>query len=106
PAEHKAYIERLKAFTHEQYGSGWAIMGYASILAIGEGIKKANSTNSDKVAKGMVGKSFDHPIGKRNCTKNPQTTMAKGWRQMVKDDRYPFAIMKNPQYLSQGPFTN
>src|ERR1043166_5222726 len=61
PPEHKAYIERLKAFTHEQYASGWAIMGYASILALVEGIKKANSTNSDKVAKAMVGMSFDTP---------------------------------------------
>jgi hypothetical protein len=25
---------------------------------------------------------------------------------MVKDDRYPFAVMKDPKYLSQGPYTN
>src|ERR1700751_357628 len=54
PPAHKAYIENLKAFTKEQYASGWAIMGYASILAIAEGIKKAGSTNSDKVAKAML----------------------------------------------------
>jgi branched-chain amino acid transport system substrate-binding protein len=106
PAEHKAYIERLKAFTHEQYASGWAIMGYASILAIVEGIKKANSTNSDKVAKVMVGLSFDTPIGKLTFNQNHETEMGEFWGQMVKDDRHPFAIMKNPQYLSQGPFTN
>jgi branched-chain amino acid transport system substrate-binding protein len=106
PAEHKAYIERLKAFTHEQYASGWAIMGYASILAIVEGIKKANSTNSDKVAKVMVGMSFDTPIGKLTFNQNHETEMGEFWGQMVKDDRYPFAIMKNPTYLSQGPFTN
>jgi branched-chain amino acid transport system substrate-binding protein len=106
PAEHKAYIERLKAFTHEQYASGWAIMGYASILAIVEGIKKANSTNSDKVAKVMVGMSFDTPIGKLTFNQNHETEMGEFWGQMVKDDRHPFAIMKNPQYLSQGPFTN
>jgi branched-chain amino acid transport system substrate-binding protein len=106
PAEHKAYIERLKAFTHEQYASGWAIMGYASILAIVEGIKKANSTNSDKVAKEMVGMAFDTPIGKLTFNKNHETEMGEFWGQMVKDDRYPFAIMKNPTYLSQGPFTN
>jgi branched-chain amino acid transport system substrate-binding protein len=106
PAEHKAYIERLKAFTHEQYASGWAIMGYASILAIAEGIKKANSTNSEKVAKVMVGLSFDTPIGKLTFNQNHETEMGEFWGQMVKDDRYPFATMKNPQYLSQGPFTN
>ena len=106
PAEHKAYIERLKAFTHEQYASGWAIMGYASIIAIVEGIKKANSANSEKVAKVMVGLSFDTPIGKLTFNNNHETEMGEFWGQMVKDERYPFAIMKNPQYLSQGPFTN
>jgi hypothetical protein len=32
--------------------------------------------------------------------------MGEFWGQMVKDDRYPFAIMKAPKYLSQGPYTN
>jgi branched-chain amino acid transport system substrate-binding protein len=106
PAAHKTYIEHLKAFTKEKYGSGWAIMGYASILALTEGIKKAGSTKSDKVAKAMLGLSFDTPIGK--LTFNPkthETEMGEFWGQMVKDDRYPFAVMKNPKYLSQGPFT-
>jgi branched-chain amino acid transport system substrate-binding protein len=106
PPEHKAYIERLKAFTHDQYASGWAIMGYGSILALVEGIKKANSTNSDKVAKAMVGMSFDTPIGRLTFNQNHETEMGEFWGQMVKDDRYPFAVMKNPTYLSQGPFTN
>ena len=44
PPAHKAYIERLKKFTKQEYASGWAIMGYASILALAEGIKKAGST--------------------------------------------------------------
>ena len=106
PAAHKKYIENLKAFTKEKYASGWAIMGYASILALTEGIKKAGSTNSDKVAQAMLGLSFDTPSGK--LTFNPkthETEMGEFWGQMVKDDRYPFAIMKNPKYLSQGPFT-
>ena len=41
PAAHKAYIEHLKAFTKQEYASGWAIMGYASILALKAGIEKA-----------------------------------------------------------------
>lgn len=107
PAAHKAYIENLKAFTKEQYASGWAIMGYASILALTEGIKKAGSTKSDKVSEALLGLSFDTPIGK--LTFNPkthETEMGEFWGQMVKDDRYPFAVMKNPKYLAQGPATN
>ena len=106
-AEHKAFIEHLKTFTNEKYGSGWAIMGYASIFSLVEGIKKAGSTNSDKVAKALLGLTFDTPIGKLTYNeKTHETEMGEFWGQMVKDDRYPFAIMKDPKYLSQGPYTN
>jgi branched-chain amino acid transport system substrate-binding protein len=107
PAAHKAYIENLKKFTKEEYASGWAIMGYASIVSLVEGIKKAGSTNSDKVAKALLGLSFDTPIGKLTYDeKTHETNMGEFWGQMVKDDRYPFAVMKDPKYLSQGPYTN
>jgi hypothetical protein len=32
--------------------------------------------------------------------------MGEFWGEMVKDPKYPFATMKDPKYLSQGPFTN
>jgi branched-chain amino acid transport system substrate-binding protein len=107
PAVHKSFIERLKTYTKEEYASGWAIMGYASVFALAEGIKKAGSTNSDKVAKAMLGLSFDTPVGKLTFNeKSHETEMGEFWGQMVKDDRYPFAVMKNPKYLSTGPYTN
>jgi branched-chain amino acid transport system substrate-binding protein len=107
PPEHKAFSENIKAFTKEPYASGWAIMGYSSIHALVEGIKKAGSTNSDKVSKALEGLTFDTPVGKRTFNaKTHETEMGEFWGQMVKDDRYPFAIMKNPKYLAQGPFTN
>jgi branched-chain amino acid transport system substrate-binding protein len=107
PAEHNAFIDRLKKHTNEQYASGWAIMGYASIFSLVEGIKKAGSTNSDKVAKALLGLTFDTPIGKLTYNeKTHETEMGEFWGQMVKDDRYPFAVMKDPKYLSQGPYTN
>jgi branched-chain amino acid transport system substrate-binding protein len=106
PAAHKTYIEHLKAFTKEEYASGWAIMGYSSILALVEGIKKAGSTKSDAVAKAMLGMSFDTPVGKLTFNeKTHETDMGEFWGQMVKDDRYPFATMKSPKYLAQGPYT-
>src|SRR5215467_14212164 len=107
PAEHKAYIDRLKTYAKEQYGSGWAIMGYSSIFALVEGIKKAGTINSDKVAKALLGLTFDTPIGKLTFNeKTHETDMGEFWGQMIKDDRYPFAVMKDPKYLSQGPYTN
>ncbi|HXW31404.1 MAG TPA: ABC transporter substrate-binding protein [Xanthobacteraceae bacterium] len=107
PAEHKVFAENLKAFTKEPYASGWAIMGYSAILALTEGINKASSISSDKVAKALLGLTFDTPVGKRTFNANTHETEAgEFWGEMVKDERFPFAIMKNPTYLSQGPFTN
>ena len=55
----------------------------------------------------MLGMSFDTPIGKLTFNeKTHETEMGEFWGQMVKDDNYPFAIMKDPKYLSQGPYTN
>jgi branched-chain amino acid transport system substrate-binding protein len=106
PAAHKTYIEHLKTFTKQEYASGWAIMGYASILALKAGVEKAKSTKSADVAKAMLGLSFDTPIGKLTFdAKTHETGAGEFWGQMVKDDRYPFAVMKNPTYLSQGPYT-
>ncbi len=106
PPAHKAYIEHLKAFTKQEYASGWAIMGYASIMALKAGIEKAKSTKSADVAKAMLGLSFDTPIGKLTFNaKTHETDMGEYWGQMVKDDRYPFAVMKDPKYLAQGPYT-
>ena len=107
PPEHKIYSDNLKTFTKEQYASGWAIMGYSSVVALVEGIKKAGATDSDKVSKALQGLTFDTPVGKRTFNaKTQETGMGEFWGQMVKDDRFPFATMKNPKYLSQGPFTN
>jgi branched-chain amino acid transport system substrate-binding protein len=107
PPEHKAFIEHLKAFTHEKYGSGWAIMGYSAIVALTDAIKKANSTDSDKVSKALLGLTFDTPVGKRTFNaKTHETEMGEFWGQMVKDEHYPFAIISNPKYLAVGPFTD
>jgi branched-chain amino acid transport system substrate-binding protein len=107
PAAHKIYVDHLKAFTKETYGSGWAIMGYSAVFALVEGIKKAGSTDSDKVAKALLGLTFDTPVGKRTFNADThETAMGEFWGQMVKDPTLPFAIMKDPKYIDQGPLTN
>jgi len=81
-------------------------MGYSAILALKAGIETAKSTKSADVAKAMLGLTFETPIGKLTFdAKTHETSMGAFWGQMVKDDRYPFAIMKDPKYLSQGPYT-
>src|SRR4051812_23335090 len=105
PAEHKAYVEKLKKAMNNEYGSGWAIMGYASIVAISEGIKKAGGTDSDKVSKALLGLTFDTPVGKRTINeKSHETETGEFWSEMVKDPKLPFAVMKNPTYIDPKPY--
>jgi branched-chain amino acid transport system substrate-binding protein len=100
PPEHKKFIEDLKAFTKQKYASGWSIVGYQTIYALAEGIKKAGNTKSDSVAKALLGMSFETPVGKRTFSvKTHETFAPEYWGVMVKDPNYPFAIVKDPQML-------
>jgi len=100
PPEHKKFIEDLKAFSKQEYASGWSIVGYQSIVALAEGIKKAGDTKSDDVAKALLGLSFDTPVGKRTFSvKSHETFAPEYYGQMIKDPAYPFAVMKNPEML-------
>ena len=100
PAEHKVFIENLKKAMNNQHGSGWAVMGYMAVVAISEGVKKAGSTESDRVSKALLGLSFDTPVGKRTIDEKTHETLAgEFWSEMVKDPKSPFAVMKQPVYL-------
>ena len=107
PAAHKKFIADLKAFTKAQYASGWSIVGYQSIYALAEGIKKAGSTKSDAVAKALLGLSWDTPVGKRTfSTKSHETFAPEYWGVMTKDAAYPFAVIKDPEVLPASFPTN
>jgi branched-chain amino acid transport system substrate-binding protein len=107
PPEHKVFSEALKTFTKDKYASGWAIMGYISVTALVDGIKKAGSTNSEKVSAALQGLTFDTPVGKRTLSATThETEMGEFWGEMVKDAGFPFAIMKDPKYLAQGAYSN
>ena len=105
PPEHKAFIESLKKAMNNQYGSGWAVMGYMAIQAIAEGVKKAGSTDSDKVSKALLGLTFDTPVGKRTISeKTHETEAGEFWSEMVKDPKASFAVMKKPDYIDPKPY--
>ena len=78
-----------------------------SIVAIAEGIKKAGSTDSDKVSKALLGLTFDTPVGKRTINeKTHETEAGEFWSEMVKDPKVPFAVMKKPDYIDPEPYCN
>ena len=108
PAAHKTFIENLKKFTHEPYGSGWSIVGYQSIYALAAGITKANSTKSDAVSKALLGLTWDTPVGSRTFSEKSHETFApEYWVEMIKDAAHPIAVIKDPTLLPTSfPATN
>ena len=107
PPEHKKFVADLKAYAKTEYASGWSIVGYQSIVALAEGVKKAGDTKSEDVAKALAGMSFDTPVGKRSFSGQSHETFApEYWGVMAKDANYPFAIIKDPQALPTSFPTN
>jgi branched-chain amino acid transport system substrate-binding protein len=107
PPAHKKFVADLERFTHTKYASGWSVMGYEMVYALAEGIKKANSTNSLKVSQALAGLTFDTPVGPRRfSSKSHETFAPEFWGVMVKDPKYPFAVIKDPTPLPVSFPTN
>jgi branched-chain amino acid transport system substrate-binding protein len=105
PPAHQAYIARLKTYLKEDQPSSWPITGYIGMQVLTAAIQKANSTDSEKVAKAMLDLSVDTPIGKQTIrSKDQQANRAQFWGKMTKDPRYPFAVMSPPTYVDPTPF--
>jgi branched-chain amino acid transport system substrate-binding protein len=100
PAAHREYVSRLTKYLKDEYPSSWAIQGYIGMQALVEGIKKAGSTDSEKVSKSLLGLTFDMPQGKLTIrAKDHQANRAQMYGKMVRDPKYPFAIMKPISYI-------
>ena len=105
PPQHKEYTQRLSRFLKDEYPSSWAIQGYIALQFLTEAIRKANSTDSDRVAKALLGLTVDTPHGKMTIReKDHQANRGQLYGKTVKDPRYPFAIMKPVTYVDPTPF--
>ncbi len=105
PPQHKEYTQRLSRFLKDEHPSSWAIQGYIALQFLTEAIRKANSTDSDRVAKALLGLTVDTPHGKMTIReKDHQANRGQLYGKTVKDPRYPFAIMKPVTYVDPTPF--
>jgi branched-chain amino acid transport system substrate-binding protein len=106
PEAHKKYVERLKAFTKEDPPSTWPIMLYVGMQFLTEGIKKAGSTDSDKVSAALKGLTIDTPFGKQTLrAKDQQADRGEFYGVMVKDPKGgPNAVMSDVKYIDPNPF--
>jgi branched-chain amino acid transport system substrate-binding protein len=104
-AAHREYTERLSKYLKDEYPSSWAIQGYTGMQFLAEGIKKAGSTDSDKVAKALLGLTIDTPIGKQTIReKDHQANRGQLYGKTVKDPKFPFAIIKPVEYVDPTKF--
>ena len=104
-AAHRDYVARLSKYLKDEYPSSWAIQGYTGMQFLVEGIKKAGSTDSDKVAKALLGLSIDTPIGKQTIReKDHQANRGQLYGKTVMDPKYPFPIMKPLEYVDPTRF--
>ena len=102
---HRDYVARLSKYLKDEYPSSWAIQGYIGMQFLVEAIKKANSTESDKVAQALLGLAVETPMGKLTIReKDHQANRGQLYGKTVKDPQYPFAIMKPAVYVDPSPF--
>ncbi|HEV2054145.1 MAG TPA: ABC transporter substrate-binding protein [Methylomirabilota bacterium] len=105
PGAHKDYTARVSKYLKDEYPSSWAIQGYIGMQFLVEAIKKANSTDSDKVAKALLGLSVDTPVGKLILReKDHQANRGQLYGKTAKDAKYPFSIMKPVTYVDPTKF--
>ncbi|MBX6369317.1 MAG: ABC transporter substrate-binding protein [Rhodospirillales bacterium] len=105
PDAHKQYISRLKEYTKQDPPSSWPITGYIAMQMLVEGIKKANSTDSDKVAKAMLDLTVETPIGKQTLrAKDHTANRGQFWGKTVMDPKLGHAVMQEVLYIDPAPF--
>jgi branched-chain amino acid transport system substrate-binding protein len=105
PPQHRDYTARLAAYLKDEHPSSWAIQGYIGMQFLAEGVRKAGSTDSDAVAKALLGLSVDTPTGRLTIRqKDHQANRGQLYGKTVRDPKYPFAIMKPVTYVDPTPF--
>jgi branched-chain amino acid transport system substrate-binding protein len=102
---HKKYIAALKAFTKEDPPSTWPVTTYVAMQFLVEAIKKAKSTDSDKVAAALKDLTIDTPIGKQTLrAKDHQADRGQFYGKMVKAPDKGYAVMTEVSYVDPKPF--
>ena len=102
---HRDYTARLSKYLKDEYPSSWAVQGYIGMQFLTEAIKKAGSTDSDKVSKALLGLTIDTPIGQQTIReKDHQANRGQLYGKTVMDPKYPFPIMKPVTYVDPTKF--
>jgi branched-chain amino acid transport system substrate-binding protein len=105
PPAHKEFVAKLAKYLKDDHPSSWAIQGYIGMQALTEAIKKAGSTDSDKVSKALLGITIDTPHGKLTIReKDHQANRAQIYGKTVKDAKLGFAVMRPAVYVDPAKY--
>ena len=100
--EHKTFLDtyQKKYGTHPRLGS---VVGYSAVMSMAAGIKKANSTDSEKLADAFKGLEVDTPMGRITYrAQDHQSTMGDYVGTLaVKDGK---GVMENSVYKDGAKF--
>jgi branched-chain amino acid transport system substrate-binding protein len=100
--EHKTFLDtyQKKYGTHPRLGS---VVGYSAVMSMAAGIKKANSTDSEKLADAFKGLEVDTPMGRITYrAQDHQSTMGAYVGMLaVKDGK---GVMENSVYKDGAKF--
>ena len=83
---------------NKEYPSAWAAQGYDGVYFLAEAVKKAGSTDAEKVIPALEGLTIDAPRGKATLRKEDHQLYADyliGETGFVKE--YPIAIVTNTE---------
>src|SRR5438046_377178 len=96
---------RLYKYQKDDTPSSWAIQGYIGMQFLAEAIKKAGSTDSDKVSKALIGLTVETPVGALTIReKDHQANRGQLYGKTAMDPKFPFAIMKPVTYVDPSRF--
>lgn len=99
-AWHRDWVGRLNKFMGTKYASSWAGTGYDAMKFLTEAIKKAGTTDTDKVIKALEGLTIDSSVGKLTMrAKDHQAIRGMYWGPVTKVPEYPFPILKPVRYI-------
>jgi branched-chain amino acid transport system substrate-binding protein len=100
--EHKQFLNAYQKKFNDYPRLG-SVVGYASVMSLAAGIKKANSTDSEKLAEAFKNLQVDTPMGKITYrSQDHQSTMgAYVGRTAVKDGK---GVMVNFTYMDGAKF--
>jgi len=102
---HRAYLERVKKYLNDPQPSSWVIQGYIAMQFLTEAVKKAKSTDSDKVSKALLGLTVDTPHGTMTMReKDHQCNRGQLYGKVVKDEKYSFPILNPIVYVDPTKF--